>query len=145
MSIRNPLDVLVCYGRRRPFFSRWTSVPETVNVKLTIGEMMSDDNAWQVSRECLEEAFTVAKALKIPLDVADPVEHVRALSGNIPGAKPSMLLDALRGSHGEIDVINGSVVRFGRKVGVPTPFNSTVVNLVKAWETTLPTQRQANV
>jgi 2-dehydropantoate 2-reductase len=48
-----------------------------------------------------------------------------------------MLLDALRGSRGEIDVINGSVVRFGRDAGVPTPVNTTVVNLVKAWETTL--------
>lgn len=38
------------------------SGPGVLN-KLTIGEMMTDDNAWQVSRACLEEAFTVAKAL----------------------------------------------------------------------------------
>lgn len=112
------------------------SGPAVLN-KLTIGEMMADDNAWQVSHACLEEAFAVATALGIPMDITDPVEHVRTLAGKIPGAKPSMLLDALRGSRGEIDVINGSVVRYGAEVGVPTPANSTVVNLVKAWETTL--------
>lgn len=112
------------------------SGPGVLN-KLTIGEMMSDANAWQVSRACLEEAFTVAKTLNVPISFNDPVEHVRTLAGNIPEAKPSMLLDALRGSRGEIDVINGSVVRFGRDAGVPTPVNTTVVNLVKAWETTL--------
>lgn len=116
------------------------SGPGVLN-KLTIGEMMSDENAWQVSRACLEEAFTVAKALKIPIEITDPVHHVRNLAGNIPDAKPSMLLDALRGSRGEIDVINGSVVSHGVEVGVPTPVNSTVVNLVKAWETTLQKQQ----
>lgn len=112
------------------------SGPGVLN-KLTIGEMLSNESAWEVSRACLEEAFTVAKALKIPIEITDPVHHVRTLAGNIPDAKPSMLLDALRGSRGEIDVINGSVVRYGDEVGVPTPVNSTVVNLVKAWETTL--------
>lgn len=112
------------------------SGPGVLN-RLTIGEMLTDKNAWQVSRACVEEAFAVAKASEVPLDITDPVEHVRALAGNIPDAKPSMLLDALRGSRGEIDVINGSVVRFGSRVDVPTPVNSTVVNLVKAWETTL--------
>lgn len=112
------------------------SGPGVLN-NLTIGEMMTDENAWQVSRTCLEEAFTVAKALKIPIEITDPVHHVRTLAGRIPEAKPSMLLDALRGSRGEIDVINGSVVRYGDEVGVPTPVNSTVVKLVKAWETKL--------
>ncbi|WP_298417554.1 2-dehydropantoate 2-reductase [Brevibacterium sp.] len=112
------------------------SGPGVLN-KLTIGEMMTDENAWQVSRACLLEAFAVAQALEVPIQITDPVHHVRTLAGNIPDAKPSMLLDALRGSRGEIDVINGSVVRFGADVGVPTPANSTVVNLVKAWETPL--------
>src|SRR5699024_7663708 len=81
------------------------SGPGVLN-KLTIGEMMTDENAWQVSRACLEEAFAVATTLAVPMDISDPVKHVRTLAGNIPGAKPSMLLDALRGSRGEIDVIN---------------------------------------
>src|SRR5699024_60377 len=112
------------------------TAPGVLN-KLTIGEMMTNENAWQVSRACLLEAFAVAQALEVPIQITDPVHHVRTLAGNIPDAKPSMLLDALRGSRGEIDVINGSIVRLGADVGVHTPVNSTVVNLVKAWETTL--------
>jgi 2-dehydropantoate 2-reductase len=88
---------------------------------LTIGEVMADANAWGVVRSCAEEAIAVAKAADIRLDVGDPLEHIRKLGGKIPNARPSMLLDDDAGRRGEVDAINGSIWRLGRKYGVPTP------------------------
>ena len=101
---------------------------------LTIGEVLADADAFKVAAGCASEAYAVAKAKGINVDISDPVEYVRAFGQKIPGARPSMLLDHMAGRRSEIDVINGSVPRVGAEVGVPTPINETVVALVRARE-----------
>lgn len=101
---------------------------------MTIGEVMRNEDAWQVARGCAEEAVAVAKAAGIRLEVGEPIEHIRHLGGKIGDARPSMLLDHLAHRRSEIDVINGAIPREGAKVGVATPVNETVVALVKALE-----------
>ena len=101
---------------------------------LTIGEVMADPNAWSVAQGCAREAITVAGAANVRLDVGDPIEHIRTLGGKIPNARPSMLLDHDAGRRGEVDAINGSIPRLGRRYGIPTPINETVVAIIKARE-----------
>jgi 2-dehydropantoate 2-reductase len=101
---------------------------------LTIGEVLADGEAWRVARGCAEEAVAVAAALGIRLEVGEPIEHVRKLGGKIPHARPSMLLDHMAQRRSEIDAINGAIPPLGKKTGVPTPVNETVVALVKARE-----------
>ena len=48
----------------------------------------------------------------------------------LAGGRPSMLQDVMRGRRTEIDYLNGYVVDQGRRVGVKTPFNEKVVQLV---------------
>lgn len=104
---------------------------------LTIGQIINEANAWNVARACSEEAVAVARALKIDLDLADPIDHVKSLGGKIPDARPSMLLDSLAGRRGEIDAINGAISRLGAELGVRTPVNDVVVALIRAKETLL--------
>jgi 2-dehydropantoate 2-reductase len=101
---------------------------------LTIGEVLDNPDAFKIAAGCAAEAYAVAKAKKIAVDIADPVAYVRAFGEKIPGARPSMLLDHLAGRRSEIDVINGAVPRVGAEVGVPAPINETVVALVRARE-----------
>ncbi len=101
---------------------------------LTIGGIMADADAWQVAEGCAREAVAVAEAAGIQMEVGDPIAHIRTLGGKIPHAKPSMLLDHEAGLRGEVDAINGSIPRLGRRYGVPTPVNDTVVAIVKARE-----------
>jgi 2-dehydropantoate 2-reductase len=79
----------------------------------------------------------VAKKKGVKLDFSDPVAYVRDFGSKIPHARPSVLLDLLAGRKSEIDVINGSIPRVGRQVGVAAPVNETVTALVKAKETKL--------
>lgn len=101
---------------------------------MTIGEVMANSNAWSVAKGAAEEAIAVAKAAGINLDVGDPIEHIRKLGSKIPNARPSMLLDYNLRRRGEVDAINGSISREGRKYGVATPVNDTVVAIIKARE-----------
>ena len=48
--------------------------------------------------------------------------------------KASMLQDLEKGKLTEVDAINGAVSEYGRKVGVPTPLNDRVVEIVHSIE-----------
>jgi 2-dehydropantoate 2-reductase len=57
--------------------------------------------------------------------------RMMAIAGN---TKPSMLQDLEQGRATEVDVVNGGVAARGRALGIATPFNDLVVELVHAME-----------
>lgn len=101
---------------------------------LTVGQVMDDPEMGPVSRAAAKEAWQVAHASDIAIDVPDPVAHVRAFGAGMPDAKPSALLDIEARRVSEIDVINGAVPRQGERVGVDAPVNATLTALVKTVE-----------
>lgn len=57
--------------------------------------------------------------------------------------EPSMLQDLKKGKPCEVDAINGVVCSWGRKVGVPTPINDRIVEIVRQEQAgTLPLSMQ---
>jgi 2-dehydropantoate 2-reductase len=48
--------------------------------------------------------------------------------------KPSMLQHVEAGKRTEVDALNGALVREGRALGIPTPYNESVVWLTKTVE-----------
>jgi 2-dehydropantoate 2-reductase len=98
---------------------------------LTVGEVMNDVDAWQVASGCAMEAYNVAKARNIKVDIDDPVEYVRNFGSKIPNARPSMLLDHLAKRMSEIDAINGAIPPAAQSVDVAAPFNTVVSALVR--------------
>lgn len=98
----------------------------------TIGEVLGDPAAWRVASRCAREAYDVARARGVGLSFDDPVAHVHAFGGRIPGARPSMLLDVLAGRPTEVDVINGAIPPAARDAGLEAPVNETVAALVGA-------------
>ncbi|UCH47034.1 MAG: 2-dehydropantoate 2-reductase [Betaproteobacteria bacterium] len=98
---------------------------------LTVGEVMNDVDAWQVASGCAVEAYNVAKARKINVDIDNPVEYVRNFGSKIPNARPSMLLDHMAERMSEIDAINGAIPPAAQAVNVAAPFNTVVSALVR--------------
>jgi 2-dehydropantoate 2-reductase len=103
----------------------------------TVGEVMADPDLSKVSAACASEGYAVAVTKGVKLDFTDPVAYVREFGAKIPNARPSVLLDLMAGRKSEIDVINGSIPRVGKQVGVAAPVNETITALVKAKETKL--------
>jgi 2-dehydropantoate 2-reductase len=103
----------------------------------TIKQVLDDPEMSKVSAACASEGYAVAKKKGVKLDFSDPVAYVRDFGSKIPHARPSVLLDLMAGRKSEIDVINGSIPRVGRQVGVSAPVNETVTALVKAREAKL--------
>jgi 2-dehydropantoate 2-reductase len=100
----------------------------------TIGEVMGDPDLARISAACAAEGFRVAKKKGVKLGFDDPVAYIRDFGSKIPNARPSVLLDLLAKRRTEIDVINGSIPRVAKDLGMEAPVNETITGLVQARE-----------
>jgi 2-dehydropantoate 2-reductase len=100
----------------------------------TIAEVMNDPDLSRISADCAREGFAVAKKKGVKLGFDDPVAYIRDFGSKIPNARPSVLLDLLLKKKSEIDVINGSIPRVAKSLGMEAPVNETVTALVRAKE-----------
>jgi 2-dehydropantoate 2-reductase len=79
------------------------------------------------------EGEAVAKAMGIELH-GNPRDLV-AKGANAPGKhNSSMLQDVLAQRNTEVDFMNGAIVKWGEKFGVPTPLNRAMYALIKGLE-----------
>jgi 2-dehydropantoate 2-reductase len=78
------------------------------------------------------ECAAVAGARGIKLPYSDPEAHVKEVAERTADNASSMLQDILRGAPTECDAINGAVAMEGRRLGVPTPVNDILWQLMKA-------------
>jgi 2-dehydropantoate 2-reductase len=81
----------------------------------------------------IDEGLAVAKALRIELH-NDPKQMVMKAANASGKHKASMLQDVIAKRQTEVDFMNGAIVHWGEKLGVPTPLNKAVWQLVKALE-----------
>ncbi len=108
--------------------------------RLVYGELYQVSELEATGVAAVAEAMAVAKASGITLSITDPRQPwVKAGAGLPYGFKTSMLQSLEKGSITEIDFINGVVVRQGKKCGVPTPVNQTLVACIKGLERGLKT------
>lgn len=98
---------------------------------------LTNDQVWSIPEanwihvNAVNEAIAVARGLGVKLSYDDPLAHVKEVCSFTVGNQCSMLVDVLNKRPTEIDLINGAVVREGKKLGIPTPVNETIVNIVK--------------
>jgi 2-dehydropantoate 2-reductase len=85
-------------------------------------------------RAILHETVAVAHAQGIALNEEERWDEITSLLKRSAGAKPSMLQDVEKGRRTEIEVINGAVVAAGRRLNIPTPYNDTMVCLIRSLE-----------
>ena len=87
----------------------------------------------QLFNDLIAEGEAVAKELGIELH-GDPRQLVQK-GANAPGKhRASMLQDVLAKRQTEVDFMNGAIVQWGEKVGVPTPLNKALWELIKGLE-----------
>ncbi len=87
------------------------------------GEIRADPDTRALLRECIEEIEAVARKQGVALAPGVVDDTLAVIDGIPPETKPSMLLDLERGRRLELDALNGTVVRLGTELGVPTPVN----------------------
>jgi 2-dehydropantoate 2-reductase len=103
--------------------------------RLTYGQLYDEPQLKATALAAVQEAIDAAQAAGVRLSMTEPEQAWTLASAGLPATfKTSMLQSLEKGSVTEIDFINGSVVRWGRRHGVPTPVNATLVACIKGIE-----------
>lgn len=99
---------------------------------------MGHEDGWLIMKELARETCEVAKARGIELDFN---HYWKDMSGRIYDRSRvkdfhfvSAVFDSYQKRKTEIDFLNGTVVREGKKYGIPTPYNETVWRLVRVMQ-----------
>jgi 2-dehydropantoate 2-reductase len=98
---------------------------------VTVGELMSNPEAWKVALGCASEAYRLGVAKGIQFSFDDPLQYVTDFAATIPKASPSMRLDHLARRPSEIEAINGQVVALSRELRLEAPYNETLCAILR--------------
>ena len=103
--------------------------------RLPYGPLYEEEYIKETAVAAIQEGIDVAKAAGVKLKSEDPEYPWYAASEGLPETFKTSILQSLELKRPtEIDFINGSVVEWGKKFGIPTPVNQTLVTCVKGIE-----------
>lgn len=103
--------------------------------RLPYGPLYEEEYIKETAVAAIQEGIDVAKAAGVKLKSEDPEYPWYAASEGLPETFKTSILQSLELKRPtEIDFINGSVVELGKKFGIPTPVNRTLVTCVKGIE-----------
>jgi 2-dehydropantoate 2-reductase len=102
--------------------------------RLEYGPMVASPWARELMVQVIDEAVAVARADGVRLDTAGITERVLKVGDAMPKQISSTAQDIALGKATEIDALNGHVAQRGAVLGVPTPVNRTLHQLVKLLE-----------
>jgi 2-dehydropantoate 2-reductase len=103
----------------------------TALARLNIGEILACPETAALYRGVMEEVAAVGRARGVPLP-ADAVDRAVAFAGGLqPGMRSSLAHDLSQGNRLEVETLAGTVVRYGREAGLPTPLNFVIYACLK--------------
>jgi len=98
------------------------------------GVFQTPGEARLLMESAMAEVIAVASRLGIPLGEADLADWYAVLKGMSPEGKTSMLQDVEAGRKTEVEMFAGKVIELGRRLGVPTPVNEKLFDLIRKIE-----------
>lgn len=90
--------------------------------------------AKELMENLLEEVIHLANAAKINLSEDDIPEFHRIIANFAPDGKTSMLQDMEAKRKTEVEMLAGTVVALGQKLGVETPLNQMLYDMIRTRE-----------
>lgn len=97
-----------------------------------VGCYRDSEHMKAISNGLRQELETIAKAKGIDLSIVDTaLSHGSAVP---PKTKYSTLQDLDAGRHTEIDMFSGALIKMGKELGIPTPYNEYTYHMIKAIE-----------
>jgi len=104
----------------------------TALLRVPNGELLNRPNVTDLMVRAATECAVIARAKGIQLPFPDAAARVKEVAEKTAANQSSMLQDVLRGARTECDAINGAIVAEGRRLGIPTPVNDILWQLVQA-------------
>ncbi len=101
---------------------------------LNNGRLIEYEGTHKIMKDAVTEAVKVTKRKRIKLIFDDPLGKVESVCEATAKNVSSMLQDVLKEKKTEIDFINGVIIRQAQSLGISTPVNQVLYELVKTIE-----------
>ena len=98
------------------------------------GIFHTNHHAQALMEALMQEVVTLAQARHINLRQQDINDWYPVLHTLSPTGKTSMLQDVEAGRQTEVEVFGEKVVKLGKELGIPTPVNQTIVQIIRVME-----------
>jgi len=115
-------------------FANATMNPLTFIFGCRNGFLGENENAWALLEALVREMVAVANGGGYDFDAEKILENMKVSCKTYGSGMTSMAQDRIKKAVTEVDYINGSIVREGKRVGVPTPYHEAIVNIVHGME-----------
>lgn len=95
------------------------------------GRLKKSEEAMKLMEGAMREVIAIAKALNVNLGEEDLEEWRRIHDELDPEGKTSMLQDVEGGRPTEVEMLAGTVIAYGKRLGVATPVNQELFDALK--------------
>lgn len=106
----------------------------TAILRMTFGEMLENKHFMNFAVNIMKEVQAIAKAEGVNNTESMIDETLNHLSKMIPDGKTSMLQDVEAGRKTEVNMFAGTVIDFGKKHHIPTPYNKILKEMIEIIE-----------
>lgn len=104
----------------------------TAVLNFTFGDLYNNKNCMELAINVMKEVQKIAKAEGVnntETMVDEAVKHVKTMT---PEGKTSMLQDVLAGRKTEVEMFAGTIIDYGKKHGIATPYNKILKEMIDA-------------
>ncbi len=110
-----------------------TNQPSAI-LKMTFGQMQKNEKFMSFMKNIMKEVQNIAKAEGVKDTESMIDEAVTAFNKMIPDGRTSMLQDVEAKRKTELDIFAGTMIDFGKKHNIPTPYNMVLKELIEVLE-----------
>lgn len=103
--------------------------------KINVSDLMiNTSESYEIGKQIIFEVSDVARAKGIDISRQQALKHVLDVTRSVPEHIPSMVFDVINKKKTEIESLNEAVVKEGKRLGISTPVNEMIVNIIKTME-----------
>ncbi len=103
-------------------------------LNMTFGELKRNDRFIEFAKKLIKEVRLIAEKKGVKNLENLEKDALQALSGMCDEGKTSMHQDILAGRKTEVDIFAGEIIRLGKELGVETPYNQVLYDLIGVLE-----------
>uniref|UniRef100_UPI0035618B7D ketopantoate reductase family protein n=1 Tax=Lutibacter sp. TaxID=1925666 RepID=UPI0035618B7D len=96
--------------------------------RATIGEMIASDEIKKIMYKTAKEIVNVAKAKGVNLHKDIIEKQFQIIESQPYDTTSSLQRDIMQGKPSELESQNGTIVKMGKELGIPTPMNAIIYN-----------------
>ena len=111
--------------------------------RLTHGEILANQRMLSLMFDAMREVQAVAWKLGVEVEPVDEPRVLEGLKRFSDDTRSSMYFDLAAGKPMEIEALNGTVVRLGEQLGVPTPIHRVIYSVLLPYHLKHSQQRSA--